>query len=141
MVMGQVELFPVILLRRQQLHGASLLLKIMEFFYSKYSSGSGGDRSTVTTSYVPFSGAKAQTMGGVTSGGSIWGSTGGGSVSGTASGTISGTANASSVSGNLRNGSVSGVIDAGGGNPTDYTGGSETAPDHIYVRCLIRAKP
>ena len=57
-------------------------------FYSKYSSGSGGDRSTVTTSYVPFSGAKAQTMGGVTSGGSIWGSTGGGSVSGTASGTI-----------------------------------------------------
>ena len=32
MVMGQVELFPVILLRRQQLHGASLLLKIMEFF-------------------------------------------------------------------------------------------------------------
>ena len=110
-------------------------------FYSKYSSGSGGDRSTVTTSYVPFSGAKAQTMGGVTSGGSIWGSTGGGSVSGTASGTISGTANASSVSGNLRNGSVSGVIDAGGGNPTDYTGGSETAPDHIYVRCLIRAKP
>ena len=110
-------------------------------FYSKYSSGSGGDRSTVTTSYVPFSGAKAQTMGGVTSGGSIWGSTGGGSVSGTASGTISGTANASSVSGNLRNGSVSGVIDAGGGDPTDYTGGSETAPDHIYVRCLIRAKP
>ena len=110
-------------------------------FYSKYSSGSGGDRSTVTTSYVPFSGAKVQTMGGVTSGGSIWGSTGGGSVSGTASGTISGTANASSVSGNLRNGSVSGVIDAGGGNPTDYTGGSETAPDHIYVRCLIRAKP
>ena len=110
-------------------------------FYSKYSSGSGGDRSTVTTSYVPFSGAKAQTMGGVTSGGSIWGSTGGGSVSGTASGTISGTVNASSVSGNLRNGSVSGVIDAGGGNPTDYTGGSETAPDHIYARCLIRAKP
>ena len=103
MVMGQVELFPVILLRRQQLHGA------------KYSSGSGGDRSTVTTSYVPFSGAKAQTMGGVTSGGSIWGSTGGGSVSG--------------------------VIGAGGGDPTDYTGGSETAPDHIYVRCLIRAKP
>lgn len=85
------------------------------FFYSKYSSGSGGDRSTVTTSYVPFSGAKAQTMGGVTSGGSIWGSTGGGSVSG--------------------------VIGAGGGDPTDYTGGSETAPDHIYVRCLIRAKP
>ena len=110
-------------------------------FYSKYSSDSGGDRSTVTTSYVPFSGAKAQTMGGVTSGGSIWGSTGGGSVSGTASGTISGTANASSVLGNLRNGSVSGVIDAGGGDPTDYTGGSETAPDHIYVRCLIRAKP
>ena len=95
----------------------------------------------MTTSYVPFSGAKAQTMGGVTSGGSIWGSTGGGSVSGTASGTISGTVNASSVSGNLRNGSVSGVIDAGGGNPTDYTGGSETAPDHIYARCLIRAKP
>ena len=32
MVMGQVELFPVILLCRQQLHGASLLLKIMGFF-------------------------------------------------------------------------------------------------------------
>lgn len=136
MAMGQVELFPVILLRRQQLHGASLLLKIMEFFIPSTVATQVG-----TTSYVPFSGAKVQTMGGVTSGGSIWGSTGGGSVSGTASGTISGTANASSVSGNLRNGSVSGVIDAGGGDPTDYTGGSETAPDHIYVRCLIRAKP
>ena len=32
MVTGQVELFPVILLHRQQLHGASSLLKIMEFF-------------------------------------------------------------------------------------------------------------
>ncbi len=141
MVMGQVELFPVILLRRQQLHGASLLLKIMEFFYSKYSSGSGGDRSTVTTSYVPFSGAKAQTIGGVTSGGSIWGSTGGGSISGTASGTVSGTTSASGVSGSLRNGAVSRTVAAGGGNPTDYTGEAETAPDHVYVRCLIRAKP
>ena len=34
-----------------------------------------------------------------------------------------------------------GSIGAGGGTPTDYTGGAETAPDHIYVRCLIRAKP
>ena len=63
------------------------------------------------------------------------------SVSGTARGTVSGTANASTVSGNLRNGSVTGAIGSGGGDPTDYTGGSETAPDHIYVRCLIRAKP
>ena len=110
-------------------------------FYSKYSSGSGGDRSTVTTSYVPFSGGEMQTLAGTTSGGSIWGSTGGGSISGTASGTVSGTANASGISGSLRNGAVSGSIGQGGGNPTDYTGDAETAPDHIYVRCLIRAKP
>ena len=63
------------------------------------------------------------------------------SVSGTAKGTVSGTAQSSSVSGNLRNGAVSGSIGAGGGNPTDYTGEAETAPDQIYVRCLIRAKP
>ena len=56
-------------------------------------------------------------------------------------GTVSGIANASTVSGNLRNGTVTGTIGAGGGAPTDYTGSSETAPDHIYVRCLIRAKP
>ena len=56
-------------------------------------------------------------------------------------GTVSGIANASTVSGNLRNGTVTGTIAAGGGNPTDYTGEAETAPDHIYVRCLIRAKP
>ena len=36
---------------------------------------------------------------------------------------------------------AAGSIGAGGGTPTDYTGGAETAPDHIYVRCLIRAKP
>ena len=63
------------------------------------------------------------------------------SISGTAKGTVSGTAQASSVSGNLLSRTVSGTIGAGGGDPTDYTGGSETAPDHIYVRCLIRAKP
>ena len=51
------------------------------------------------------------------------------------------TANSSSVSGNLRNGTVSGSIGRGGDDPTDYTGSTETAPDHIYVRCLIRAKP
>ena len=62
-------------------------------------------------------------------------------ISGTAKGTVSGTAQASSVSGNLQNGTVSGTIGAGGGAPTDYTGSSETAPDHIYIRCLIRAKP
>lgn len=83
----------------------------------------------------------SSTVAATTSGGSIWGSTGGGSISGTASGTVSGTTNASGVSGALRNGSVSGSIGAGGGTPTDYTGGAETAPDHIYVRCLIRAKP
>ena len=63
------------------------------------------------------------------------------SISGTAKGTVSGTAQASSVSGNLLSRTVSGTIGAGGGDPTDYTGGSETAPDHTYVRCLIRAKP
>lgn len=51
------------------------------------------------------------------------------------------TASSSSVSGNLRNGAVTGTIGQGGGDPTDYTGDSETAPDHIYIRCLIRAKP
>ena len=56
-------------------------------------------------------------------------------------GTVSGIANASTVSGNLRNGTVTGTIGAGGGAPTDYMGEVETAPDHIYVRCLIRAKP
>ena len=109
--------------------------------YSKYSDGSGDERHTVTNSYVPFSGGETQTLSGATSGGSIWGSTGGGGISGTASGTVSGTTNASGVSGNLRNGGVTGTIAAGGGNPTDYTGEVETAPDHIYVRCLIRAKP
>lgn len=63
------------------------------------------------------------------------------SVSGTARGTVSGTAQASSVSGSLKNGAVSGTIGAGGGDPTDYMGNTETAPAHIYVRCLIRAKP
>ena len=51
------------------------------------------------------------------------------------------TANSSSVTGNLKSGTVSRSIGTGGGNPTDYTGSEETAPDHIYVRCLIRAKP
>ena len=110
-----------------------------------------GDRNTLVAPGVYESrsggGVAGFTVGGsstaaaTTSGGSIWGSTGGGSISGTASGTVSGTTNASGVSGALRNGSVSGSIGAGGGTPTDYTGGAETAPDHIYVRCLIRAKP
>ena len=86
-------------------------------------------------------GGSGATTTATTSGGSIWGSTGGGGISGTASGTVSGTTNASGVSGNLRNGSVTGTVAAGGGNPTDYTGEAETAPDHVYVRCLIRAKP
>ena len=110
-----------------------------------------GDRNTLVAPGVYESrsggGVAGFTVGGsstvaaTTSGGSIWGSTGGGSISGTASGTVSGTTNASGVSGNLRNGGVTGTIAAGGGNPTDYTGEVETAPDHIYVRCLIRAKP
>ena len=99
-----------------------------------YESRSGGG-------VVGFTVGGSSTVAATTSGGSIWGSTGGGSISGTASGTVSGTTNASGVSGALRNGSVSGSIGAGGGTPTDYTGGAETAPDHIYVRCLIRAKP
>ena len=90
---------------------------------------------------VGFTVGGSSTVAATTSGGSIWGSTGGGSISGTASGTVSGTTNASGVSGTLRNGAVSGTVAAGGGNPTDYTGEAETAPDHVYVRCLIRAKP
>ena len=110
-----------------------------------------GDRNTLVApgvyesksgeGVVGFTVGGSSTVTATTSGGSIWGSTGGGSISGTASGTVSGTANASSVSGSLRNGTVTGAIAAGGGNPTDYTGGAETAPDHIYVRYLIRAKP
>ena len=98
-----------------------------------YESRSGG--------VAGFTVGGSSTVAATTSGGSIWGSTGGGSISGTASGMVSGTTNASSVSGSLRNGAVSGSIGAGGGSPTDYTGEAETAPDHIYVRCLIRAKP
>ena len=90
---------------------------------------------------IGFTVGNSSTTAATTSGGSIWGSTGGGNISGTASGTVSGTTNASGVSGNLRNGGVTGTIAAGGGNPTDYTGKAETAPEHIYVRCLIRAKP
>ena len=90
---------------------------------------------------IGFTVGNSSTTAATTSGGSIWGSTGGGNISGTASGTVSGTTNASGVSGNLRNGGVTGTIAAGGGNPTDYTGEAETAPEHIYVRCLIRAKP
>ena len=106
--------------------------------------GGGDSGDGIRTSiYIPNTAAlsRSQTLSGTTSGGAIWGSTGGGSISGTANGTVAGTANASSVSGSLRNGSVSGTIGASGGDPTDYTGGSETAPEHIYVRCLIRAKP
>ena len=50
------------------------------------------------------------------------------------------TANSSSVTGRLDNGRVNGSIGSGGGDPTDYTGGAETAPDHLYVRYLIRAR-
>ena len=63
------------------------------------------------------------------------------SISGTARSTVSGTAQASSITGNLRDGTVSGSIEMGSADPTDHTGGAETTPDHIYVRCLIRAKP
>ena len=90
---------------------------------------------------IGFTVGNSSTTAATTSGGSIWGSTGGGNISGTASGTVSGTTNASGVSGNLRNGGVTGTIAAGGGNPTDYTGKADRAPEHIYVRCLIRAKP
>ena len=100
-----------------------------------------GDDGNVDTVYVPIGTSSSTPMAGTTSGGAIWGSTGGGSISGTANGTVAGTANASTVSGSLRNGNVSGAIGIGGGDPTDYTGSTETAPDHIYVRCLIRAKP
>ena len=109
-----------------------------------------GDRNTLVApgvyesrgrGVIGFTVGNSSTTAATTSGGSIWGSTGGGNISGTASGTVSGTTNASGVSGNLRNGGVTGTIAAGGGNPTDYTGEAETAPEHIYARCLIRAKP
>lgn len=100
-----------------------------------------GSDGNIDTVYVPIGTSSSTPMAGTTSGGAIWGSTGGGSISGTANGTVAGTANASSVSGTLQNGAVSGSIGQGGGNPTDYTGDAETAPDHSYVRCLIRAKP
>ena len=64
-----------------------------------------------------------------------------GAVSDTAIGTISGTTNVSGISRNLRNGAVSGIVAAGGENPTDYTGGTETAPNHVYVHWVIRTKP
>ena len=50
------------------------------------------------------------------------------------------TANSSFVTGRLDNGRVNGSIASGGGDPTDYTGDAETAPDHLYVRYLIRAR-
>lgn len=49
-------------------------------------------------------------------------------------------AESSSVTGRLDNGRVNGTIASGGGDPTDYTGDDETAPDHLYVRYLIRAR-
>lgn len=95
-----------------------------------------------------ISGAASGTVSGIASSsavagtatGTISGTANASSISGSAQGVVSGTTHSSSVSGSLRKGNVSGVIGAGGGNPTDYTGASETAPDHIYVRCLIRAK-
>ena len=36
---------------------------------------------------------------------------------------------------------MSGSTGASGGDPTDYAGDRETAPDRIYIRCLIRTKP
>lgn len=49
--------------------------------------------------------------------------------------------NPSAVTGRLDNGRVNGSISTGGDDPTDYTGGEETAPQHIRVRYLIRARP
>lgn len=49
-------------------------------------------------------------------------------------------AESSSVTGRLDNGRVNGTIASGGGDPTDYTGDDETAPDHLYVHYLIRAR-
>lgn len=63
------------------------------------------------------------------------------SISGSAAGTVSGTASSSSVTGRLTSGAVTGTIGYGGGDATHYTGGAETAPDHVYVRYFIRARP
>lgn len=49
-------------------------------------------------------------------------------------------AESSAVTGRLDNDRVNGSIASGGDDPTDYTGDAETAPDHLYVRYLIRAR-
>ena len=46
-----------------------------------------------------------------------------------------------SVAGNLSNGTVNGTVGASGGDDTYATGDAETAPRHVYVRYLIRARP
>ena len=59
---------------------------------------------------------------------------------GKAEGTISGKASSnSSVSGTVKNTSVSGKALDSGELTASYTGGSETAPKHRYIRYLIRA--
>ena len=64
------------------------------------------------------------------------GQTDGGTISGTATGRIKSILSQSSLAASLTDGTVSGVIGAHHGT---YSGGSETAPKHIYVRYFIRA--
>ena len=51
------------------------------------------------------------------------------------------TASNSSVTGRLSNGTVNGTVSSSGGDDTYATGDAETAPRHVYVRYLIRARP
>ena len=47
----------------------------------------------------------------------------------------------SGVTGSVTNGTVNGTVGASGGDDTYATGDAETAPKHVYVRYLIRARP
>ena len=66
----------------------------------------------------------------------IQGTTDGGTISGTATGRVKSTISQSNLAASLTDGSVSGVIGAHHGT---YSGATETAPKHIYVRYFIRA--
>ena len=50
-------------------------------------------------------------------------------------------ASSSTVTGRLNSGTVNGTVSSGGGDDTYATGDAETAPRHVYVRYLIRARP
>lgn len=51
------------------------------------------------------------------------------------------TASSSAVTGRLNNGTANGTVSSSWGDDTYATGNAETAPKHVYVRYLIRARP